>query len=107
MSRSEISDEGAAGQRDAAALQRQLAADQAEKCGLARAIAADKADLVALGNGGGGALKQRAAFDGVGDVINAQHGQRLARSSGRRQSPAGGAGQYQSINPSRRSVGQV
>ena len=67
-------DPGARGDRDVAPLQRQLLADQPEQRGLARAVAPDKANLVAGGNGGRRPFEQGAAFDGIGDVFDFQHG---------------------------------
>jgi hypothetical protein len=56
-----------------AALKRQFAPDQPEERRLAGAVTADKTDLVAGGNGGRGPFEQGAAFDGIGDIGNAQH----------------------------------
>lgn len=41
---------------------------------LAGVVWADEVDLVGSGNGGGRAFEQRAALDGIGDVVDAQHG---------------------------------
>ena len=48
-------------------------AEHAER-GFSGAVAAHKADLVAGGNGGRGPLEQGAAFDGIGDVGDLEHG---------------------------------
>ena len=63
----------AAGQADHAAFQRQFALYQAEQRGLARAVAANKADLMAGGNIGRRRFQQRATFDGIADICQAEH----------------------------------
>ncbi len=67
-------DAGALGQGDGAAFQRKFAAYQPEKGGLSGAVAANEANLVAGRNGCRRALKQGPAFDGIGDILDLQHG---------------------------------
>ena len=70
-------DAGAAGQGDRAGVQHQFAADQFEQGGLARAVGADEAHLVTFGNRRRGLDQKRAAFDGIEDVLNLQHGRAM------------------------------
>ncbi len=71
-------DARAGGNADAPAFQRQLPPDQPEQRRLARTVAANKPHLVPGRNRGTGALEQRASVDGIGDVLDPQHGGALA-----------------------------
>ena len=71
-----------------AAFQGQFSADNAKKRGFSGAIGADKAHFMAGGNGRTGALKQAAAIDGIGDVLDFQHGPPMTRSAAK-VNPAG------------------
>ena len=74
---------GPTGQFNRAAFQRQFPAYNAKKRGFSRAIGADKAHFMAGGNGCTGALKQAAAIDGIGDILDFQHGSPMTRSAGK------------------------
>ena len=78
---------GAGRQADLPPIQRQFAPDQPKQRGLAGAIGPDKTNLVTGGNGGRGTLEQRTALNGIGYVINAQHGLRHGPSTAPRQWP--------------------
>jgi len=88
-----------AGQGDFAALQRQLAPDQAEQRGLSGAVAPDKPHLVAIGNRRRCPFEQGAAFDGKGDVGDAQHGRSLPEGRGRVNRRAAGLPPFQAPWP--------
>jgi hypothetical protein len=61
-------DAGAGGKGYFAAVQSEFAANEAKERGLARAIATDKAHFVAIGNIGGGPVKQGAAVNRIRDI---------------------------------------
>ncbi|CUH75098.1 hypothetical protein TRM7557_00221 [Tritonibacter multivorans] len=77
----DTADAGLIGQFNAATLQHQFATDQAEEGGFSGAIAPHNADLMAGGDGGRGMVDQRAAFDGIRDIFDPEHGPSVSQST--------------------------
>ena len=70
-------------QGDLAAVKRELPTDQSEERRLAGAVGPDEPDLVPVGNGGGGAVEERMALDGVRQGVDTQHARRLTGAAAR------------------------
>src|SRR5947209_20455857 len=90
----DLTETGAAGQGDRAALGRELAGDEPEQCRLADAVAADQADARSGRQHRARALEEKAGPEPVGEVVDLQHRRLMPSQSARVQAclpPSGGA----------------